>query len=113
MGDINDAIGSVQRMKKMLFEEAARRRTAKMESLVGDKGNEFVTISLTREQVFYLLDELKASRGAKKEAEAQGVSTYDLLAYSDLQDEQKRMVRAVYEVLDVLFIATGWTEEDL
>ena len=113
MENINDVIESIQRMKKMLFEEAARRRTAKMESLVGDKGNEFVTISLTREQVFYLLDELKASRGAKKEAEAQGVATDELLAHSDLQDEQKRMVRAVYEVLDVLFIATGWTEEDL
>lgn len=113
MEDINSVIGSVQRMKKMLFEEAARRRKAKMESLVGDDGNKFVTISLTREQVFYLLDELKASRGAKKEAEAQGVAVDELLAHSDLQDEQKRMVRAVYEVLDVLFIATGWTEEDL
>lgn len=81
MEDINDVIGSVQRMKKMLFEEAARRRAAKMESLVGDNGDEFVTISLTREQVFYLLD------------------------------EQKRMVRAVYAVLDALFTATGWTEE--
>ena len=52
MEDINDVIGSVQRMKKMLFEEAARRRKAKMESLDGDKGHEIVTLSLTREQVF-------------------------------------------------------------
>nr|DAE79388.1 MAG TPA: hypothetical protein [Caudoviricetes sp.] len=113
MEDINDVIGSVQRMKKMLFEEAARRREAKMESLVGDKGDELVTLLLTREQVFYLLDELKASRGAKKEAEAQGVAVDELLDHSSLQDEQKRMVRAVYAVLDALFTATGWTEEDL
>ena len=113
MEDINAVMGSVQRMKKMLFEEAARRRAAKMESLVGDKGNELETLSLTREQVFYLLDELTASRGAKKEAEAQGVSVDELLAHSSLQDEQKRMVRAVYAVLDALFTATGWTEEDL
>lgn len=113
MEDINSVIGSVQRMKKMLFEEAARRREAKMESLVGGNGNELVTLALTREQVFYLLDELEASRGAKKEAEAQGVATDELLAHSDLQDEQKRMVRAVYAVLDALFTATGWTEEDL
>ncbi len=113
MEDINAVMGSVQRMKKMLFEEAARRRTAKMENLVGDKGSELVTLSLTREQVFYLLDELKASRSAKKEAEAQGVAVDELLAHSSLQDEQKRMVRAVYAVLDALFAATGWTEGDL
>lgn len=113
MEDINAVMGSVQRMKKMLFEEAARRRAAKMESLVGDKGSELVTLLLTREQVFYLLDELKASRSAKKEAEAQGVAVDELLAHSSLQDEQKRMVRAVYAVLDALFAATGWTEEDL
>ncbi len=113
MEDINAVMGSVQRMKKMLFEETARRREAKMESLVGDKGDELVTLSLTREQVFYLLDELEAPRIAKKETEAQGVAVDELLAHSDLQDEQKRMVRAVYAALDVLFFATGWTEEDL
>lgn len=113
MEDINNVIRSVQRVTKTLFEEAARRRTAKMESLFGDKGSELVTLSLTREQVFYLLDELIISRCAKKEAEAQGVAVDELLAHSSLQDEQKRMVRAVYAVLDALFAATGWTEEDL
>lgn len=68
---------------------------------------------INREQVFSLLDELKALRGAEKEAQDQGVAVDELLAHSGLQDEQKRMVRAVYAGLDALFTATGWTEEDL
>lgn len=68
---------------------------------------------INREQVFSLLDELKTLRGAKTEAEAQGVAVDELLAHSGLQDEQKRMVRAVYAGLDALFTATGWSGEDL
>lgn len=68
---------------------------------------------INREQVFSLLDELKTLRGAEKEAEAQGVAVDELLAHSGLQDEQKRMVRAVYAGLDALFTATGWTEGEL
>lgn len=112
MEDINAVIRSAQRIKKMLVEEAARRKEAKMENLVGDKGDELVTLSLSREQAFFLLDELKLPRSAKKEMEAQGITLDEILACSSL-DEQKRMVRAVYAVLDALFTATGWTEEDL
>lgn len=68
---------------------------------------------INREQVFSLLDELKASMGANEESEAQGVAVDEILAHSGLQDEQKRMVRAVYAGLDALFTATSWTEEEL
>ncbi len=68
---------------------------------------------INREQVFSLLDELKASMGANEESEAKGVAVDEILAHSGLQDEQKRMVRAVYAGLDALFTATGWTEEEL
>ena len=68
---------------------------------------------INREQVFSLLDELKALRCAEKEAEAQGVAVDEILAHSGLQDEQKGMVRAVYAGLDALFTATGRTEEEL
>lgn len=68
---------------------------------------------INREQVLPLLDELKALRGAEKEAQDQGVAVDEILAHSGLQDEQKRMVRAVYAGLDALFTATGRTEEEL
>ena len=68
---------------------------------------------INREQVLPLLDELKALMGAEKEAQDQGVAVDELLAHSGLQDEQKRMVRAVYAGLDALFTATGRTEEEL
>ena len=68
---------------------------------------------INREQALPLLDELKALRGAEKEAQDQGVAVDELLAHSGLQDEQKRMVRAVYAGLDALFTATGRTEEEL
>lgn len=113
MDDINAVIGSVQRMKKMLFEETARRREAKMERLVGDKGDELVTLSLTREQVFFLLDELKAPRNTKKEAESWGTPMDELFSQSSMQTAQTRMIRSVFATLDALFAATGWTEDDL
>lgn len=68
----------------------------------------------TRDEIINgLLNALSEKRGAKKEAEAQGVAVDELLAHSGLQDEQKRMVRAVYAGLDALFTAIGRTEEDL